>query len=69
MTQNKKIVQYMRDNGGITSFEAFAKLHITRLSGRIHELRNNGYKIGMVWEEQNGARFGRYFLEQQAKGE
>lgn len=66
MTQNNKILEYMRANGGITSFEAFAKLRITRLSGRIHELRQMGHKIGMAWEEtEDKTRFGRYFIERQ----
>lgn len=62
MTQNKKIIEYMKANKGITSFEAFAKLRITRLSGRIHELKAAGYPIGEVWEETEEARYKRYFL-------
>lgn len=64
MTQNQKILAYMKENRGITSYEAFAKLRITRLSGRIHELKQRGHKIGMAWEQsEDGARYGRCFIE------
>lgn len=45
MTQCEKIIDYMMRNGGITSMEAFRKLKITRLSGRIYDLREQGYNI------------------------
>ena len=44
-SQNAKILQYMREHGGITTMEAFLDLGITRLSGRIYELKENGYDI------------------------
>ena len=44
--------------------ECFEKLKITRLSGRILELRRAGYDISMAWETaQDGSRYGRYRLE------
>lgn len=65
MTQNNKILEYMRTHNGITTFDAFAKLRITRLSGRIHELRHSGHNISLVWEEsESGARYGRYLLNE-----
>ena len=45
MTQNQMILQYMKDNGGITQGEATYKLGCTRLSARIMELRRAGHKI------------------------
>ena len=45
MSQEKKIISYMEKNGSITTMEAFQKLGITRLSGRIFDLRQKGYNI------------------------
>jgi len=45
LNQRMKIVEYMRDNGGITSLEAVENLHILRLASRIHELVRLGYDI------------------------
>lgn len=45
MTQNEQVLQYMKEHGRITSFDAF-KMGILRLSARIWELRNKeGYRI------------------------
>ena len=42
-TQCKKIVEYIRANGHITSYEAYAKLHITQLAARITDLESRGF--------------------------
>lgn len=42
MTQERAVLKYMQDFGGITSFEAFTELGITRISARIFELRDKG---------------------------
>jgi len=39
MSQNEIVLQFLRDHGKITTFDAF-QLGITRLSARIWELRN-----------------------------
>lgn len=44
-SQNDRILRYMRANGSITTMEAFLELGVTRLSGRIYELKENGYSI------------------------
>ena len=44
-TQCEKVLQYMKQNGSITSMEAFSKLRITRLSARIYDLRQAGKRI------------------------
>lgn len=54
MTQNKAVVEYMTVHGSITSMEAFANLGITRLSGRILELRRKGYNI--ITERSGGEK-------------
>lgn len=45
MSQNERVKQYMKDNGSITSMQAFADLGITRLSARIKNLRDSGVEI------------------------
>lgn len=45
MTQCERVFQYMKQNGSITTFECFEKLHITRLSARIKDLRDQGVVI------------------------
>lgn len=45
MNQCEMIVQYIRENGSITTLEAIRELGITRLASRIHDLREAGYCI------------------------
>lgn len=42
MTQNDMILNHLREHGSITSKEAIDAYGITRLSGRIFELRKRG---------------------------
>ena len=44
-SQIRDVVEYLRANGSITSWEAWEKFHITRLSAIIHRLRLLGYDI------------------------
>lgn len=44
MTQNQMVLQYMQENGGISSMAAFG-MGVTRLAARIHDLRDMGYSI------------------------
>ena len=46
MTQKEKVLKYMRENGTITTAEAFWKLNVTRLSEMIRLLKVDGYVIG-----------------------
>ena len=57
-TQNEMILNYIKQNGSITSYEAF-ELGCCRLSGRIHELRAEGYPIAMHRETKKSPN-GRY---------
>ena len=61
-SQNDLILEYMKDHKGITTLEAFKMWKITRLSGRIYELKRQGHQIGEAWEETETARYKRYFL-------
>lgn len=45
INQQMKIIEYMKNNNGITSLEAVENLRILRLASRIHELVKLGYDI------------------------
>lgn len=44
-SQNDEILHHLQTHNGITSFEAFTLYGITRISARIYDLRDRGYKI------------------------
>ena len=64
MKQTEIVLNHIKQNGEITSLEAFELYQITRLSGRIHELRARGYKITTEYEKaKNGAVYAVYRLK------
>lgn len=62
--QTEKVLKYMKAHGGITSMEAFGNLGITRLSGRIFELRKQGHVIKTEMITKKGSTYGVYRLEE-----
>lgn len=66
-TQKDRILEYIRNFGSISSFEAYANLGITQLGARIDQLKKEGFKFRTEWES-NKNRFGekteykRYYL-------
>lgn len=69
-TQHKQIIRYLQQtSGGLTTFEAFTKLHITKLPTRISELKDKGYEFTKIWETNSDGtkRFYRYFLKSAPK--
>lgn len=44
-TQCDKVLAYIKKHGKISTIEAFTQLHITRLSGRIYDLKQKGYEF------------------------
>lgn len=69
-SQCKLVLDYIRDFGSITTFDAFIDLGITRLSGRIYNLRKMGYNITDRTEAVKNRRGStcyvkRYFLDEQ----
>lgn len=65
-TQEELVLRYMEEHGSITAWDAFTDLNITRLSGRIYDLRDQGYDIDMNYETSaNGARYGVYTLREE----
>ena len=43
ITQRDRVLQYIKENGSITSYEAFTAIGCTQLAARICELENLGY--------------------------
>jgi hypothetical protein len=63
MSQQKAILEHMREHGSLTSFESFEQHGITRLGSVIHKLRSKGYEIVSERERAlNGNFFARYYL-------
>lgn len=44
-TQCKRIIDYIRENGHITSLGAYEKLKITQLGARITDLESRGFEF------------------------
>ena len=61
ISQKQKVLKHMKENGKITSLEAFEKYRITRLAAVICELRKAGYQIKSTWCEsktpENGTTY------------
>lgn len=45
MTQNEKVLDYIKRHGSITAWDAMRDLKIMRLASRINDLRSAGYPI------------------------
>lgn len=66
-TQKDRIINYIREFGSITSWEAYSDLGITQLGARIDQLQKDGHVFRTEWES-NTNRFGektdykRYYL-------
>lgn len=68
MTQKERIIEYIRQCGSITSWEAYQDLGIMQLGARIDQLKKEGYEFRTEWEKKKN-RFGedvafkRYYLD------
>lgn len=51
MNQADRIMKYIHEFGSIISLDAFRDLGITRLSARIHELRESGVEFDTTREK------------------
>ena len=60
--QAQRVLEYIQEHGGISSYVAFTQLGITRLSGRIFDLKRQGYKFRKI--RAHGANeYGKYFYD------
>lgn len=64
MTKKARLLNYLKTHKrGITGHDALLKLGLYRLSGEIHQLRNEGQNIKTeMMENTKGERFARYYL-------
>ena len=68
MSQEKAILKYLETHRrGLTPLDALRKFNCFRLSGRIYDLRQMGYRISTIIEEKEvdgeKKRYARYILE------
>lgn len=63
-SQNEAVLQYLRDNSGITPIHAIKKLGVLRLSARIHDLRAQGHTIYTQMVTHNKKTFAYYRLKE-----
>lgn len=65
--QKSRIVDYIKQFGSITSWEAYNELGITQLGARIDQLQKEGYEFKTEWEHKKNrygddVSFKRYYL-------
>lgn len=53
-SQLKKVLEYVQANGSITTYEAFAKLNVTRLAAKIFDLERKGYQFDREVVREDG---------------
>ena len=63
MTQCERILEYMKQNDGITSMDAY-RLGCTRLAARIADLKKDGHRISTERVTVNHKTFVRYHLKE-----
>lgn len=69
ITQRDRVLQYIRDFGSITSWQAYAELGITQLATRISELKQQGYefdkeRVGTTNRYGDKTHFDKYILRE-----
>ncbi len=67
ITQKQRIINYMRQFGSITSWEAYQDLGVMQLGARIDQLKKDGYEFRTEWEIKKNrfneeVSFKRYYL-------
>lgn len=61
-SQNELIESYLKKGKRITSLEALRLFGCLRLSGRIHDLRNNGVAVKSQIVERSGKHVAEYWI-------
>lgn len=67
INQKQRIINYMRQFGSITSWEAYQDLGVMQLGARIDQLKKDGYEFRTKWEIKKNrfneeVSFKRYYL-------
>lgn len=55
-SQSIRVLRYLEKGNRISSFEAYAKFHVTRLPALIWILKNDGYDIESAWVDVEDGR-------------
>ena len=68
-TQCKRLLDYMRGGGKVTSLDALSEFGIARLASRVSDLRKLGYPVMSEWVEVENrygekVRVKRYWMEE-----
>lgn len=71
-TLEDRVIEYMKEYGGITSMDAFRDLGVTRLSAVIFTAKKHGHEIETTWESSRNrygdpVSFVRYSLKGEGK--
>ena len=64
-SQSMRILRHLQNGNTVSSFEAYERFHVTRLSAVIKILKNDGYAIESEWEQNEDGRknYKRYWLK------
>ena len=67
VSQKDRIINYIRQFGSITSWEAYQDLGVMQLGARIDQLQKDGYVFKTEWENKKNrygenVSFKRYYL-------
>lgn len=57
MSQKERILNYIKEFGSISSWQAYSDLGITQLGARIDGLQKEGYKFKTEWKKSTN-RYG-----------
>tara|TARA_R100000655_G_scaffold53198_2_gene91091 strand:+ start:2076 stop:2306 length:231 start_codon:yes stop_codon:yes gene_type:complete len=63
LSQEEMILQHLKEGKAITSLDALRRYGCFRLSGRIFDLRKDGYAITITNITKGGKTFAEYSLE------
>lgn len=69
VSQSKIILAALKEGKDLTAFEALKLCGTLRLSGRIWDLRDQGYNIVTRMVIRNGKRVAQYHLVQEGRSE
>ena len=69
ITQEARVLEYMKDFGSITSYEAFSELGATRLSAIIFNLQRKGHRIASQYIKRENrwgepVKFKKYWISE-----
>ena len=62
-SQNARILEALQSGARITPLDALQRFGCLRLSARIADLREKGFRIVKTWSTENGKRFAEDRLE------